>query len=282
MPRQRASTVQNAIVATGAVLASAVLSTTILILPATAQVRGAGAAQGTLAVQPGYAGFAGSGERSGSGIGRPGGNFGGGPGHFHRGRSGRSGVILPYPYYYSDFGSDSEEPGQPQVLVMPVAAPAPPAPPAAPIEPLLIEWQGDHFERMTISEKKSGTEPGKSESANAEAGTAAPAAASTASNRAQRKVAAQHSEKLSGKTNELAPELPPAVLVFHDGRTEELKSYTIMSGTIYSKSDYWTTGSWTKKIQIADLDVPATLKLNHDHGLNFVLPAGPNEIVTRP
>ena len=59
---------------------------------------------------------------------------------------------------------------------MPVAAPAPPAPPAAPIEPLLIEWQGDHFERMTISEKKSGTEPGKPESANAEAGTVAPAA----------------------------------------------------------------------------------------------------------
>jgi hypothetical protein len=284
MPRQQASAVQNAIVATGAVLASAVLSTAILVLPAMAQVRGAGAAQGTFAVQPGFAGFAGSAGRPGvgvgSGIGRPGGNFGGGPGHVHRGRSGRSGVILPYPYYYSDFGSDSEEPGQPQIIVMPATAPVPPTPPAAPIEPLLIEWQGDHFERMTFSEKKSGTEPGKPESANADAGTVAPA--STASNRAHRKVTAQRSEKGTGKTNELARDLPPAVLVFHDGRTEELKSYTIMSGTIYSKSDYWTTGSWTKKIQIADLDVPATLKLNHDHGLNFVLPAGPNEVVTRP
>jgi len=77
-------------------------------------------------------------------------------------------------------------------------------------------------------------------------------------------------------------ELPPAVLVFRDGRQEELSNYTIMSGMIYSKSDYWATGAWTKKIQIADLDVPATLKLNQEHGLNFVLPSGPNEVVMRP
>ena len=55
-----------------------------------------------------------------------------------------------------------------------------------------------------------------------------------------------------------------------------------MSGTIYSKADYWTTGSWTRKIQIADLDVPATLKLNQERGVKFALPASPNEIVVRP
>lgn len=27
-----------------------------------------------------------------------------------------------------------------------------------------------------------------------------------------------------------------------------------MNGTIYSKTDYWTSGSWTRKIQIADLE----------------------------
>ena len=53
-----------------------------------------------------------------------------------------------------------------------------------------------------------------------------------------------------------------------------------MNGTIYSKADYWTTGSWTRKIQIADLDVPATLKLNQQRGLNFVLPASSNEVVS--
>jgi hypothetical protein len=77
-------------------------------------------------------------------------------------------------------------------------------------------------------------------------------------------------------------ELPPAVLVFRDGRKEEVSEYTIMNGTIYSKADYWTTGSWTRKIQIADLDVPATLKLNQERGLKFVLPASSNEVVTRP
>jgi hypothetical protein len=77
-------------------------------------------------------------------------------------------------------------------------------------------------------------------------------------------------------------ELPPAILVFHDGRREEVSDYTIMSGTIYSKADYWTTGSWSRKIQIADLDVPATLRLNQERGVKFVLPSSPNEVVVRP
>jgi hypothetical protein len=55
-----------------------------------------------------------------------------------------------------------------------------------------------------------------------------------------------------------------------------------MNGTIYSKADYWTTGSWTSKIQIADLDVPATLKLNQERGAKFALPASPNEVFIRP
>ena len=77
-------------------------------------------------------------------------------------------------------------------------------------------------------------------------------------------------------------ELPPAVLVFRDGRREEVSDYTIMNGTMYSKADYWTSGSWTKKIQIADLDVPATVKINQERGVKFVLPASPNEVVMRP
>ena len=66
------------------------------------------------------------------------------------------------------------------------------------------------------------------------------------------------------------------------GRREEVSEYSIISGTIYSKADYWTTGSWTKKIQIADLDVPATLKINQERGLKFVLPTSPNQVVIRP
>jgi hypothetical protein len=166
-------------------------------------------------------------------------------------------VLLPYPYFDSDYGYDSEQASQPQVVAVPASAPAP-----APLEPLLIEWQGDHFVRMTLSQKASADEQsGPDYSEKSTPRSPVPG----------RKDAAQPPR-----------ELPPAVLVFRDGRKEEVSSYTIMSGTIYSKADYWSSGSWTRKIQIADLDVPATLKLNQERGLKFVLPAGPNEVVIRP
>jgi hypothetical protein len=71
------------------------------------------------------------------------------------------------------------------------------------------------------------------------------------------------------------------VLAFRDGHKEEVGSYTIVDGTMYTKADYWTSGSWTRKIQITDLDLPATLKLNKERGVNFALPAGPYEVVIR-
>jgi hypothetical protein len=77
-------------------------------------------------------------------------------------------------------------------------------------------------------------------------------------------------------------ELPPALLVYRDGHTEELSSYSIIGGSIYTKSNYWTTGYWTRSIAIADLDLPATLKQNHDRGLDFQLPSSPDEITLRP
>ena len=76
-------------------------------------------------------------------------------------------------------------------------------------------------------------------------------------------------------------ELPPAVLVFRDGRKEEVSRYTIVGGTMYTKADYGTSGSWTKEIRIADLDLPATLRLNQERGVKFALPAGPYEVVMR-
>jgi hypothetical protein len=187
---------------------------------------------------------------------------------------------LPYPYYDSDYGFDSEVAPQPEVVVVPAVAPAQPAPPPPPLEPLLIEWKGDHFERMTLSQRNAGKDQsGPDYSAKFAVRSSAPSSAPAGSLRAARKGSAL---RLRESAPEAVRELPPAVLVFRDGRTEEVSSYTIMSGTIYSKADYWTTGAWTRKIQIADLDVPATLKLNHDHGLKFVLPGSPNEIVTRP
>jgi len=69
--------------------------------------------------------------------------------------------------------------------------------------------------------------------------------------------------------------------VFRDGRKEEASSYTIVGRTMYTKANYWTSGSWTKKIRIADLDLPATVRLNQERGVKFVLPAAPYEVVMR-
>jgi hypothetical protein len=77
-------------------------------------------------------------------------------------------------------------------------------------------------------------------------------------------------------------ELPPAILVYRDGHTEEINSYSIIGPVIYTKADYWTSGSWTRKIQIADLDLPATFKQNQDRGVKFDLPSNPDEVMIRP
>ena len=92
----------------------------------------------------------------------------------------------------------------------------------------------------------------------------------------------------SAETQQLSPgnqksnPLAPAVLVFRDGHIEEVSSYSIIGPVIYTKSDYWTSGNWTRKIQIADLDLPETLKQNQDRGVKFELPSSPDEVMIRP
>lgn len=76
--------------------------------------------------------------------------------------------------------------------------------------------------------------------------------------------------------------LPPAVLVYRDGHTEELSSYSIIGGSIHTKSNYWTTGAWTRTIAVADLDIQATLQQNQKRGVDFELPSGPDEVMLRP
>jgi len=233
-----------------------------LSMPAvTAQVRGGGPGTG-FGISPGSA-------RAGS-TGIHSGGFGGGPVRFRHGHSSeRRSFLYPYSYFYPDSDFDSGESSKTEVVVVqaPAPAPAPPPEPAAPRESVLIEWQGDHFVRSTTSARASAgaqVAPDYSEKS-------APALSSTKRSMPARKNAVPS-----------PAELPAAVLVFHDGRQEEVSEYTIMNGTIYSKADYWTTGSWTRKTQIADLDVPATLKLNQQRGLKFVLPASPNQVVVRP
>jgi hypothetical protein len=76
--------------------------------------------------------------------------------------------------------------------------------------------------------------------------------------------------------------LPPAVLIFRDGHTEEVRDYTIADGILYARGDYYTDGYWNKKIAVATLNVPETLQANATRNVKFVLPASPNEVITRP
>src|SRR6266700_66115 len=82
--------------------------------------------------------------------------------------------------------------------------------------------------------------------------------------------------------NATAKPMPAAVLVYRDGHSEEISSYSIIDRVMYTKADYYSSGSWTRTIQIADLDIPATLKQNQQRGVKFDLPSGPDEVVIRP
>ena len=77
-------------------------------------------------------------------------------------------------------------------------------------------------------------------------------------------------------------ELPPALLIFRDGHSEEVRDYTIADGTLYARGDYYTDGFWNKKIELSALNLTKTLQVNADRSVNFVLPKSPNEVITRP
>lgn len=61
---------------------------------------------------------------------------------------------------------------------------------------------------------------------------------------------------------------PSTVLVFKDGRQEEVLNYAIVGSTLYDLSD-----GRSKKVQLADLDLSATAKENDERGVEFRLPA---------
>jgi hypothetical protein len=77
-------------------------------------------------------------------------------------------------------------------------------------------------------------------------------------------------------------DLQPALLVFRDGHSEEVRDYTIADGTLYARGDYYTDGYWTKKIDLSTLNVAQTLEANTKRDVKFVLPSSPNEVITRP
>ena len=77
-------------------------------------------------------------------------------------------------------------------------------------------------------------------------------------------------------------DLPPAILIFRDGHSEEVRDYTIANGFLYARGDYYTNGYWNKKIDLATLNVTQTLQANHTRNTKFALPTSPTEVITRP
>lgn len=58
----------------------------------------------------------------------------------------------------------------------------------------------------------------------------------------------------------------PTVLVFRNGHQQEVTNYAIMGETLY------VFDQSRKKIALADLDLPATVKANDDRGMEFKVP----------
>jgi hypothetical protein len=163
------------------------------------------------------------------------------------------------------FLSDAYFDPSPNVIVV-QSPPAPPAQTSAPIEehkaaaPLLIEWQGDRYVRVT-----SGSINGSR--------TIQPDYVADKTER--------HSTRAVPETRSIT-EPPPTTFIFRDGHQEQSSDYSIISGVIYTCGDYWTSGSWSKQIPLAQLDLPATVKANQDRRAPFRLPTAPNEVITRP
>ena len=215
-------------------LTLAMLGAAVFVSPAQAQRHG-----GFASAPAGRGGMAlsrGGGMRTGVGRLRRGHRF-----------SGNSGFGSYFDSDYDDGYDYGSEPGTagappPQVIVGQAAQPSSPGP--APEEPgsLVLELHGDHYVRVT-NYGESQSQPETERASN-------PASAVPSANPRRTQAAEPPSE------------LPPAALVFRDGHKEEIGKYVIVGATICASANYWSNGSWTRKIQIGELDLPATLKLN--------------------
>jgi hypothetical protein len=177
---------------------------------------------------------------------------------------------------FSDLYPNNSSAPDPSAAALPSAAQAPSillqalAPAAATqqpsaSQPLLIELQGGRYVRLN----------GGDTSGN-DLFSPAPVAS-----------AARNSSRLPNVGKQSTPDISPHVLspvalVFRDGHNEEVRDYTIAGGMIYVRGDYYSDGYWNKKIELSALNLPETFKSNQQRGVRFVLPSGPNEVITRP
>jgi hypothetical protein len=75
-------------------------------------------------------------------------------------------------------------------------------------------------------------------------------------------------EQSSERTPEPVADQPSTLLIFKDGHQQEISNYAIVGSMLYDLSD-----GHSKKVQLADIDLSATVKENDERGVEFQLPA---------
>jgi len=181
--------------------------------------------------------------------------------HYHHDRGFPGNFYSPFGYgffppdLYADDAGAPSQPSQPVIVMQAPPAAAPVAESLAPAaQPLMIELQGDRYVQV------SGNEDSGSERID----------------RPLTKVSKSTPDQQQPQQNF------PVLLVFRDGHSEEISTYTIENGILYSTADYYTAGSWNRKIELSSLNLPATLNSNRSRGVPFMLPTAPNEVVVGP
>jgi hypothetical protein len=149
-------------------------------------------------------------------------------GHFSSGRGIRTTFARPrasdqfaqprgafsYPYFYSDYDPDANviQSPPPEIVVLQAAPAVVEAPPASPRE-LLIEWRGNHYARVTSA-------PSAGDRGNE-------GASDYAGELKSRPAPVDHPGSAQKPRD-----LPPAVLLFRNGRQEEVSSYSIVGAVM--------------------------------------------------
>ena len=158
--------------------------------------------------------------------------------------------------FYSDYFGSTGYPAASQPPVIVLQSPASnssPDPAPVPAQPLMIELQGDRYVQIN------GEEPSRFQTID------------------------QLSAQPTSHPIEGAPrQAGPAILIFRDGRRQEVSSYTIADGVLYAASDYATTGKWTQKIELTSLSVPDTIAENKSRNIRFQFPKAANEVIVGP
>lgn len=201
----------------------------------------------------------------GSGFGSPRPMNGGSSRFAFAGLSSRYPIFSPAGFFYDPFfyASTSGYPVSslpPVIILQAPGSPAADFAPPLPMQPVVIELRGDRYVRIS-GEGNSGSAVRDETPATSHLlpNSSAPAAGATG-----------------------IEEPPSAVLVFRDGHREPVSSYTIADGVLYTSGNYYTDGSWTRKIELSSLDLAESVKSNRSRGIRFQLPSFPNEVIVGP